>query len=82
MKPRNPKLSIELNRTALEENQEEPALQENQEEPMIGSKHVLTLEDYEATIADPRQKNQRLVIQNSILKTTVHKMKHKEKESL
>jgi hypothetical protein len=81
-KPRNPKLSIDLNRLALEENQEEPALQENQEEPVIGSKDVLTPEDYEAIIADLRQQNQILVIHNSILQTKVQKMKHKAKENL
>jgi hypothetical protein len=81
-KPRNPKLSIDLNRPALEENQEEPALQEKQEEPVIGSKDVMTPEDYEAIIADLRQKNQRLVIQNSRLQTKVQKLKQKAKETL
>jgi hypothetical protein len=63
-KPRNPKLSIELRKIALEKNQQEPALQENQEEPLIESKYVLTHEYYQAIIVDLRQQNQRLMIQN------------------
>ena len=72
-KPKKTKFSIDLNRLALEE---------NQEEIVIGNTDVLTLEYYEAIIAYLRQQNKKLVVQNSILWAKVQKLKHKAKETL